>query len=552
MLSRLPQLLSWNQAIFLSEFILVLASLAFSFRSPRAEAALRRLAYQRWAPLAVGLFAMAVRAALLPIEPIPIPRGHDEFSYLLQADTFLHGRLANPTHPLWEHFETFHVDQLPTYASMYPPLPGLVLAGGQLLFRSPFAGVWLCMGAMCATLGWALRGWFSPGWALFAAFLAAIRIGAFTYWGDSYWGGALAATGGALLFGALPRLLRTSRTRDAVLAALGIVILANTRPYEGAAFTVGLGLIALWHAGKLRLRTILPPVFAILVCAGACMAYYNWRVFGSPASLPYTVNRRAYAVAPVYLFQSPGAPPVYRHKDLRDFYLGWELAVFEHARTRGGYLEVVFAKLYWIWSFFVCPALTLPLLAFPSTWKSRRTRILLCAAVLPALANALVPFFQPHYLAAVTVVFYGMIVQGMRALNRRLPQAVRAIPLVCVAMVGVRIGLTESMLPDDMASPTKTWAGTAHTNHQQQDIVREVLQSGGPQLIIVHYGPHHSIHDDYVHNAADIDAAPVVWARDMGPEKNEELLHYYPSRKVWRLDVDTEATLTPYSRATLP
>jgi hypothetical protein len=49
----------------------------------------------------------------------------------------------------------------------------------------------------------------------------------------------------------------------------------------------------------------------------------------------------------------------------------------------------------------------------------------------------------------------------------------------------------------------------------------------------VHYGPHHNVHDDYVHNAADIDSSPVVWARDMGPEKNAGLVQYFRSRKVW-------------------
>src|SRR5580704_5380879 len=251
MFSRLSQFVSWNQAIFLVEAVLILVSLVFAIPPSKLERALKRLARHRLAPLAVGAFALALRAIVLPVEPIPIPRGHDEFSYLLQADTFLHGCLANPTHPMWEHFETFHVDQIPTYASMYPPLPGLVLAAGQLLLRTAFGGVWLSVGVMCAVLCWALRGWFTPGWAMLAAFIAAIRLGTFTYWGDSYWGGALAAIGGALLFGALPRLIRASRARDGFLAALGVVILANTRPYEGAVFSVAVGLVALWHIRKL-------------------------------------------------------------------------------------------------------------------------------------------------------------------------------------------------------------------------------------------------------------------------------------------------------------
>jgi hypothetical protein len=83
------------------------------------------------------------------------------------------------------------------------------------------------------------------------------------------------------------------------------------------------------------------------------------------------------------------------------------------------------------------------------------------------------------------------------------------------------------------ALPFETWDGLNHGNPRRRIYVaRELEKMPGALLVFVHYDyPRHQFQDEWVYNAADIDDARVVWARDLGPEQNAELERYYPNRR---------------------
>ncbi len=378
----------------------------------------------------VGLTALSLRAALLPILPIPQPLVMDEFAYLLGADTFAHGRLTNPTPPMWTHFESLMIIVRPTYNSKYPPAQTLFLAFGQVVLGHPFWGVWLSVGLMCAAITWMLQAWVGDGWALLGGFLAVIRFGTFNYWNNSYYGGAVAAIGGALAIGALPRLKREHRVRNALLMGLGLAILANSRPYEGLVFSLPIAVaLFAWMLGKSRpplsvsLRHVILPICLLLGLTAAWMGYYNWRVTGNPLLLPYQVSQAQYDPTPYFLWQQEKPLPQYREAEMRDWQVH-KLASFRSNKTLRGLFASEIYKAVVLWLFFIGPLFTLVLITSPAglpcgfSWRSLsvRSRFLVVALGVSLLGAGLEAVYSAQYAAPMTCLFLAMVLLALRRL----------------------------------------------------------------------------------------------------------------------------------------
>ncbi len=557
--------------MLLIETGLTLLALLITFMCPsagtrwfeRVERSFRTLAWRRGlSVILVGIAALALRTVLLPIEPVPEPIIHDEFGYLLAADTFAHGRLTNPGHPMWIHFESFSIIQRPTYQCFAQPAQGMLLAIGQLILQHPFSGVWLSMGILCAVITWMLQGWVPEEWALLGGILAILRFGTFSYWANSYWGGAAGAIGGALVVGALPRIRSSQRPRDAVLMAAGLVVLANSRPYEGLVFSLPIAVaLFAWifsrqsPAWRVLVRRVIGPLCAVLIVAAVGMGYYFFRVTGNPLRMPYQVERETYAVSPYLLWQHPRPVPTYRHLEFKRMYAEVDVSNFQLARSRLGLVLFATLKIARIWSFFLGPALSLPflmmifVLPFGFTWGAIQSNTRFLITVVAVFFSGLLAesYFEPHYAAPITGVLLALTLVAMRRLQdwepngrRRGAGLNRAVVVVCLLSFAIR-AVAAGRGWELPRSDAPAWHQLAPKSFGRAALVAKLKGLPGKQLVIVRYASHHDLFDEWVYNDADIDNSKIVWAREMDAAENAKLVDYFKDRQIWLLEADEQS-----------
>jgi hypothetical protein len=363
-----------------------------------------------------------------------------------------------------------------------------------------------------------------------------------------------------MVLGALPRITRTTRVRDALLMAGGMVVLANSRPYEGFLLSFPVCIFLLAWIVKQRGRALTTavlwtvlPALPVLALAAAGMGYYDWRVTGRPLRMPNQVARDQYATARYFLWEQPNPNPVYRNQQMRDFYVGWELAKSIEAKTPLGLAKNTIGKAGVFWMFFLGPALTLPLVFLPCILKDRRIRPLMIIGGISLIGLSLNTWFYAHYAAPITGLIYAIVLQGLRHLRvwRWRGRATglllaRSVPVVCLGMVLVRLcaqPLSFYMPPDW----PMTWFYTRPGNTERARIAARLKQEPGRQLAIVRYAPDHDFFEEWVYNEASIDGADVVWARELDDASNRALIRYFRDRRVWLVQPDANpATLSPY------
>jgi len=439
------------------------------------------------------------------------------------------------------------------------------MAAGKLIVGNPWYGILIMSALMCAALCWMLQAWMPSTWAFFGGMLAVIHLGLFSYWINTFHAaGSIAGLGGALLLGGLPRFKRNPLFRYALLMGIGIALMFTTRPFESLLLFIPVALsLCRWlfvtesrpDAWALFRRTVFPV--AIVVSAASWMGYYNYRVFGSPLTLPYTVNRATYAMAPYFAWQSPRPEPAYHHDEMRRFYHVDELDDYERGHSLPGFIKMTTIKAVIGTLFFTGFALLPPVFMVRRTLLDRRVRFLVICLLVLTAGMLIEIFLIPHYMAPFTAAIYGVGLQAMRHLWHWRPgdQPVgMTLMRLTVTVLLVLSGLRLYARPLHLSFPkwpsstwNFSWYGPDVFGRDRVDVLRNLESLPGDHLAIVRYSSEHNPQDEWVYNAADINSSKVIWAREMDAANNRELFEYYKNRKIWLVQPDLYPNaLSPY------
>jgi hypothetical protein len=518
----------------------------------RAESGFHRLAGRRTLAILVccGL-AMLPRLALLPWIPPRLPAIMDESSYVFGAQTLAAGRLANPTPAFWQHFETFHINLVPSYQSMYPPAPSLFYALGIVAGGGPWWGLWLSTGLMCGAICWALQPLVRPRYALLAGIFCSLKYGVFSIFSDWYLGGAVAALGGALVLGGYLRLISTARLRQAVWLVIGIAILANARPFEGALFSLPIGVALLIRILQRRQWKLLAATAAMLALLISAMGYYNLRSTGSAWKMPYMENFEQYHYVLPLLGMGMQPRPQYRHPEMGILYDQWEGERGLLAKTASGIMSLNWEKFRSYYHEHFGPVLLLALLGVAASLRSPRGRIPAIALLLVCCGLFCTVYRQfSAYPAPMLAGFFGFAMTGIRRLNAASIRRQRLGPYLGRGLMAVLLIIGAARLGENVIKGLKaTGADPAPWNVVRARMIDNLTNSDGQHLIFVKYLPQHNGHEEWVYNTPDLDRQKVIWARSMGEAEDHALMKHYPGRQFWLIKPDAAYMLIPAKSA---
>jgi hypothetical protein len=291
---------------------------------------------------------------------------------------------------------------------------------------------------------------------------------------------------------------------------------------------------------------LIVPVIAISILAGLWMVYYNFKVTGLPWKMPYQVYENHYPSTPIFLWSTK---PQARDLSVPRIFLDLQQTFLQKQhtlQTLNGYVKEKTNDLLNVLFFYFRFVLLIPLVTLPLVFRNRWNALAGLIVGLVFVTAFLETQSYPRKLAPAAGLLVLLAVQSLRHLRFYRFRG-RPVGSAFTALLAVVLGcsVAVSFLPFFHAAP---WP----VSQQRAELENRLNKEPGRHLILVKLGsgsyayPHFA----WVYNRADIDAAKVIWARDLGWEQNQKLCQYYQGRDIWLLESGEAITgregLKPY------
>jgi hypothetical protein len=323
------------------------------------------------------------------------------------------------------------------------------------------------------------------------------------------------------------------------------VLILASRPFEGGLLIVALGTGSAlwmrreraWRNRQLMQRTVAPML--LVITAGLILqAIYNHAVTGSYLVLPYILATRQYHVVPVLWPADMSPPKSYRLDMLRLQFAEWEPLMYREiyrmiAAQRISYLvQRAWDALQGIvpLAFLIPPAFLF--------WRDRSVRFLLLAGIWGGAALCLETWLYPHYVAAWLPAALLLAFLTLRNLLQVRWRGGRPGAACAAVLLGVAFSAAALRGAVEIHYYVNPEASRLHVGRERNKLANQLIARGGRHVILVRYSPAHNVMQEWVYNGADIDSAPVVWARDRGASQNQRIVAYFQGRAVWLFEPD--------------
>jgi hypothetical protein len=478
------------------------------------------------------------------------PAYHDEFSYLLQAETFRAGRLSWPPQTAGgDAFHQIHVLNRPRTASRYFPWTGIWMLP-FLLAGLPIAGHWLAGALACmlfhrvlrtlislqaANIGGLLLA-FSPGLALFSNLLLAHHP-------------TLLAL--SVFLWAILRVLDGGRWPLAVVAGTALTCAMLGRPMTAAGFALPFGLVLL----KRLLLPITPaqrvPTARTLICmalpllAGfGALAVMNQNITGNWRTSAYQYYTDTWTPRHRFGFNNATSSP--NPSSVLAKYDAWATNLTPAAAALNVQQRLT-ASAQWTLGI---PALLLLIpaalpLCLSADERARSLRLLLAALI--SLHAVHIPYWYDgilhwHYVFETAPLLLLLAAAGLQSVQQILMQRFSRRTAVAWTLLLPIASLVPSWLSaESLWGPSRISQAVSEQAYSRvriaafQQIAAKVADKGPCLLLVDETGTDQQL--SYIINPPDYQAPALVCRLPQTPAEQRQLASAFPDRRLYTVQV---------------